>query len=921
MGWYYDDINTSQGENETQKIPDSPESGNNFDETKKKVYQTLNLWYSQDEISHFMKKTVWSFDSNSLEWILVNNTQIQCFLNSALNDRQKDWSEINRIHQQKKSEEKADNVEEEGNIDDDTDEEDDFEDEYDEESWEDYSLRESSPEKFEQFLSSEEWINILKKEIDDHTDPNWNIYQSFPISNKNLLLKLKKAWFNSIREKYNKEYEIIADDDDKTNIKKYWELVAQGIDDLVWEFLKWWWDKEGNWILNQLGSLFNDKGGRFVLDMKEESIGMDNFIVSLKESIKKYANIIFLKENNWDGISLSTWETQLDLQFKLYLFVYGKLSYPNDFTGEWELVNYEENLVELLEAILHHDGQLETVKYNKYMEKERKLKEEREKRDAKRRKEIARRKKEINEKKQKEGWEKKDDIDWKKSSNSSNATWAEIAANANLWKDLEDYNLNIDESEHKTQRMKETAFNRAWDIFIQSHDNIKDIIVKWEMRTVFDINNGRIDKAKWETFSKNNFLLKWKTPGEIEEIYGTLLIFSQIFADAEEKLWGNAILMKKKVGECVKNYAIGAVIDNVREAFSVIIDEKSTKEKDWNFQWLQIDSVQKIWDKIVIAGSFNKSDVKVRYDLKTGKLFMNSLIHKDEVNPNKISIWDTSSISNPDSIDFPIGEIKPFNDVLNDYYKLPPHHSENSRNNKIHSERKFWKPTSEWEKHKRDEKTQIPVPIRPNIPRKDNIQEKENAEKILHSQINLISKEVKKNTEAQAQKNSTIINFMTTFNIITDKKNFNNLDFYKDSNLFEVIQIFDNSDPLDLEYFNNIFMPEIGKKYFWLKWWENNLMRQATKNEEKVAEILDYNGKDSMIMWLKDNIKNFNPNQFSWKNKFDAPHQLWFVNLIKQFLLNDSAQPQINKEKMENFINYVETRNPDVELGNRLNDI
>jgi hypothetical protein len=38
--------------------------------------------------------------------------------------------------------------------------------------------------------------------------------------------------------------------------------------------------------------------------------------------------------------------------------------------------------------------------------------------------------------------------------------------------------------------------------------------------------------------------------------------------------------MQKKVGEYVKTYAIGAVIDNVREAFSVIIDGKNTKEKD-----------------------------------------------------------------------------------------------------------------------------------------------------------------------------------------------------------------------------------------------------------------------------------------------------------------------------------------------------
>ena len=385
--------------------------------------------------------------------------------------------------------------------------------------------------------------------------------------------------------------------------------------------------------------------------------------------------------------------------------------------------------------------------------------------------------------------------------------------------------------------------------------------------------------------------------------------------------------MKKKVGEYVKTYAIGAVIDNIRDAFSVISDKKNLEEKNWNFQWLKIDSVQKIWDKIIIAGSFNNSNVKVRYDLKTGKLFMNSLIHKDEVDPNKISIWDTSSISNPDSINFPIWEIKPFNDVLNDYYRLPPHKSKDDTNNKMFFEKNFWEFNWGWRKDKEDkedkegEKAQMTVwiPIRPKVPR--NVDErKQNTENILHSQIKLIGKIVREKTEAQAQKNSTIINLMTTFNIIPDQKIFNSLNFYKGSNLFDVIQIFDNSDSSDLEYFNNIFMPELGEKYLWLEWWKKNLTRQKTKNEEKVAEILDYNGTDKMIMWLKDNIKNFDPNQFSaWIAEFKESHQLWFINLIKQFLVDESSQ--LDKEKMKFFIKHIKERNQDIELAERLNDI
>jgi hypothetical protein len=52
--------------------------------------------------------------------------------------------------------------------------------------------------------------------------------------------------------------------------------------------------------------------------------------------------------------------------------------------------------LELLEAILYHDGQLETVKNKKYMLKEKKAKEERDERDRKRREMISKRNRERN---------------------------------------------------------------------------------------------------------------------------------------------------------------------------------------------------------------------------------------------------------------------------------------------------------------------------------------------------------------------------------------------------------------------------------------------------------------------------------------------------------------------------------------------
>ena len=48
---------------------------------------------------------------------------------------------------------------------------------------------------------------------------------------------------------------------------------------------------------------------------------------------------------------------------------------------------------------------------------------------------------------------------------------------------------------------------------------------------------------------------------------------------------------------------------------------------------------------------------------------------------------------------------------------------------------------------------------------------------MLNSQIDLIGQAIKDNTESQAQKNSAITEFMKTFNVVSNSRNFSSLDF------------------------------------------------------------------------------------------------------------------------------------------------
>ena len=886
---------------------------------KEKVYRGLNLWYVQWDFSSMRRKMVNLYDKNSLEGILFNNSQIQNFFSIALSEQEKDWIRVNKEREEKKAKElNWDDLDQEA-----------WEDII--ESWDEYSLRETSPENFEKFLLSEAWLKILREEIDDHIDPNWNIYKNYPISKKVLQLKLRKAWFNTIREEYNDKYDIIMDND-KINIKKYWNIIANGVDVAVWDYLKSWGNERGDWLAWRLELLLlNERGNDIRLDMQEESVELDDFKVFLKESIRKYANDVLKRRKEWEKLQLLTWEVQTDLQLKAYLFMYGKFFYPQDFKNSWELLNYNENLLDIFEAILYFDGKLETVQNNKYIELERKSELARLERDRKRRVEIAKRNRERNGylKSTKKITERIDNDELKsKSINPNDATWTEIASQADL--NLKDYNLDIKENKEREQRTKEIAFREAYDNFIRNHDNIKELITIGLMRRLFDVNSNDINNSEWEEFKNNNPIFKEISPDEVKKIHDTLSGFSTYFTNAERNLRSNSYELKEKINETVKTHAIGAVIDNVRDTFSFI-----TENQNWKSEWFQLDEsepVKQDWNDIIISGSFNGSDVEIRYNLESWNLLMKSLLHKDEINPNKFTIWEWYDI---------IWTIEPFNNVINNYYNLPPRHINNDRiNNRpqlwkkprwgdiIDNQRLTQNPNDDNLPYNRPSR-QFPLwwhswSLAPRIDKNDINNRREQAKKLLNSQIDLIGSLIKNKTESKAQINVSISKFMKTFNILPESSNYNSLDFNSWSNLFDIIQIIDNSGNIEngdiqsLEYFNNIFMPKI-MKYSWLIWWKNNMKQDMTNLESE--KLFNYKWNDENITYFKDIIKDFNPQQFSWENKtndFNASHQLWLAWFITggwesknkiNFVTGEKPNWILNRTKMENFLTKLETMN------------
>ena len=208
---------------------------------------------------------------------------------------------------------------------------------------------------------------------------------------------------------------------------------------------------------------------------------------------------------------------------------------------------------------------------------------------------------------------------------------------------------------------------------------------------------------------------------------------------------------------------------------------------------------------------------------------------------------------------------------------------------------------------------------------------REEAKNILNSQIDLISNEIKTNTESLAQKNLALMGFMKTFNVIPESWWFDSFDFNRWSNLFDIIQILDNTwDTKDgniqaLEYFNNQFMPKI-MEYAWLNWWTRN--EHQDKNNKKSEKIFNYNWDNKNIQCLRDNTKDFNPSQFSWIANFESSHQLWFADLVKEKLIIwNEMNRKLDISKMKQFIKDIETvdkeadKEADAELEKQLASI
>ena len=876
-------------------------------------------WSREDFIDKLNVKVE---DKSGLEWIVFNNPGIQNLLVNIIDNQWHDIIAKKRRYQRRKQAEGTDIIQSIRN------------EKLDElqpaQSLEDYRYNNSSVESFEEFVLSDAWRAIIMNEIKSHIDTSHKnadgeydkFYGTYPVSASNLEIELKNAWNIKSQMDYYKRTGYYDEKKEKFGIIAYqinWSIIG-----IVADYMK-----SGKQDFNQnmrlnLESLLSERiNWATINEILSKDDDKDLFKVILGNIIEEYETYVRNKNN----INLNTKDKQISLQLKSYLYIYGSIFYPDYFKSGENSAYYEEILPEIMLAILSNSdvSLIDKIKHKELLALEKKLEKERRERDRLWRIELAKKYREANERSKSNKTGNDIDVDevHTRSMDPNNATWPEIAAEAGLWKELDDYNLDIEETEEWEKWKKETAFRDAWKEFIQINDNLKSIITQDQMHKLFDADNNIIDNSEWEIFKRFNPLLKDKSPEEIKKIYNTLSSFPSYFGKANDELSNNSDETKTKVNETVKTYAIWAVIDNVRDTFNVINEWNEI----WELEWFKLnieDPVRKEWDDIIISGSFNGSEVKVRYNLKTGELFMNSFFHR--LSPSKITIGMNSSI------DYPIWNINPFNGVLNDYYKFSPNLPEYDE---VPNWPQPWKmpwqgPMMNRRYRNNSRKNGLPPSNTPQtmwaldwfaMPRTDeNTDPKtDNAEILVTSQLDLIGEAIKNSTKSQAQENTAITGFMKTFNIMPDSWDFSSLDFDEKSNLFDVIEIIHNTANMDdgdiqsLEYFNNTFMPTI-MKYSWLEWGYNNLYgpKRKENNKNNYDVTFNENNDNKYLLLIRETVRDFSLKlrdfrYDEWTRNYNSDYQLWFADFIKNnFVKRDKPNWILNTSLMETFVNNLQ---------------
>ena len=879
--------------------------------------KALNFWLSSNQpkneklMAKFNQDKIWN---DSIEWQLMQNEQVQLLLSDALSDFNKYlWDDKECLRALIEQEIRLlKEFWEQGNI---TDKIDDI---YQ------YLLSNYEQEWFEGFII-DDGVDIIKSYLENHVI-DWKL--SF-ISAREIKAKLKIEWVLNLYKSYAKKCVESGDTGDSkefgknlTNLVGRFRIAKDHIDGMARKFIIWELSREN--LAEKLKKLFESADNVWVWTLQyNESMEL------MRYTIREYARWL---DTSGDKLWY-TWDNVFDTQIRCYLYLYWMYAYNKNLSGGWlEWIKKfdpskwldDAELMEILNAILitSWDKQDEGTN-NKYLVIEQNI-----------------RKNQIvhNLETRKEAWMKikamestTPKIDWKLLSQRQekrqkldvqNATWVEIAQDRGLWSEISGFDRKVWGTD--ILPLQRPVLMETWKSFIaENQEVLSNYMDITDLVKFLDVSENGV------SFNSSNWESRISNHPEISTSEADLLraILQWFPGKYQENLAKAMKLIDEKMDsthDVIKNYAIGAIIDNIKDMFQYIVDTNTTWSFMTGFEFDENNSAKIENNCLLLSGKFNWENMNIKYDLNTWKLYMNSFI---DVSSGNITLtWS----SNPTS---EIWVLQPFDSILYEFYKAPTESMNtnilSNMGNSPMSGQRGNSPTPEttgntpwWEQQ---EAQPTPPPSMPNLSEMRDKMKREHKimfQKMCGTKLDEIGRKIRDKIEAKSTCEPVALNLLNTLWITLDPNWTKNLKWWDDpSDLYKVIQLITKEkNSANINSFSDYMKAFIGN--IWLSRWENNGHQDKTGDIARI--IFDKNNKQNTIKYIRDNAENFD-NEYSaasGKAQFDEKSNFWILKIIEEkFTEWEYPNRKLSTDKINEFEEWLATDIKDVKYKNTVKEI
>lgn len=468
-------------------------------------------------------------------------------------------------------------------------------------------------------------------------------------------------------------------------------------------------------------------------------------------------------------------------------------------------------------------------------------------------------------------------------------SWLNLAITNNVWEKLlekfgqKTNKIDIDDSRVLNYaRRKFCRDNKLHWLWRIPADSLKALCDETNNFSNFD--------GMWENLIKFKSYF-WKNGLQFDNVCSLLkLRFYSYFDDAQDKISRFHSRMGQKKDIAKNNIAIGSVIDGIRKIFTGFWEKNNA---NGNAHSLELDKSKPIelesnneW--LIINWTFKWNPVKIKYDLITWEVYMNSCISK-KYPSNTIIFWE----SYPNLY---VWEIEDFESKLENYETDEPSQS-------------IWNISIDSIESKREK-------------RKQEIQES------FDDQVKKTWEKIWAQLEANQGKNEATMDFLRTLWIIDSDPNKVNKTIQIDewSDIYKVIEVINNSEKEDIQTFSENI--KILTEFAWRNWW-NNYPNKDNIAYKKLNDVVGpyinkMNDKEKLkyenTTYFLRKLANLTDNdfKFTWELNVSKEYKNSFAAIIyEKFTDWEIPNWKLNHNKIRDFTNEVKT---DIDLIVRLKE-